>query len=164
MTSPATIPGVTPANPYGQDFALVLVNGQLDFTPTMQLATGRALLIQSLISRQTTPTGSVIDCPNDCFDVRDWIGEGKTPAQLNQLGTSVTNELLKDQRVLSCQVKATFNYATSQLFLAESFTSGYGPFSFVLAVNNVTGALLLQNLAAPIVTPSGSTGSDWPYR
>lgn len=163
MTSPATIPGVTPSNPYGQDFAIVLVNGVLDFTPTMTLATGRALLVQSLISRQTTPTGSVIDCPNDCFDVRDWIGEGKTPAQINQLGTSVTNELLKDQRVLSCQVVATFNYATGMLSLAESFTSSYGPFSFVLAVNQVTGALLLQNLSSPITFPSGSTGADWPY-
>lgn len=163
MTNPVTIPGVTPSNPYGQDFRIVLVNGVLDFTPTMTLATGRDLLVQSLICRQTTATGSVIDCPNDCFDVRDWIGEGRTVSQLNQLGTSVQNELLKDQRVLSCRVQATFNFATSQLFLAESFTSSYGPFSFVLAVNQVTGALLLQNLSSPITFPSGSTGSVSPF-
>lgn len=158
-----TIPGVTASNPYGQDFRIVLVNGVLDFVPTMTLATGRDLLVQSLICRQTTPTGSVIDCPNDCFDVRDWIGEGKTPAQINQLGTSVTNELLKDQRVLSCQVVSTYNFSTNMLSLAESFTSSYGPFSFVLAVNNVTGALLLQNLSSPITWPTGSTGSVSPF-
>ena len=159
----SNIPGVTTTNPYGQDFALVLTNGVLDFQPTMGLATGRALLIQSLISRQTTAQGSVIDCPNDCFDVRDWIGEGKTPSQFNQLATSVQNELLKDQRVLSCVVTATFNFATSMLSLAEAFTTSLGPFSFVLSVNNVTGALLLQNLQQPITTPAGSTGSVSPF-
>lgn len=158
-----TIPGVNGANPFGQDFALVLTNGVLDFQPSMGLSSGRSLLIQSLLSRQTTGQGTVIDCPNDCFDVRDWISEGMTPAQLNQLGTSVSNELLKDQRLLSALVKAAYNFSTAQLNLSEAFQSAYGPFSFVLSVNQVTGALLLQNLSQPISIPAGSTGSDWPY-
>jgi len=157
------IPGTSRSNPYGQDFAIVLVNGVLDFQPTMGLATGRTLLVQSLICRQTTPTGSVIDCPNDCFDVRDWISEGMTVAQIAQLGTSVSNELLKDQRLLTATVNTSFNFSTSVLTLQESFTSSYGPFSFTLSIDNVTGALLLQNLSSPIVTPAGSTGSVSPF-
>lgn len=159
----STIPGVTASNPYGQDFALVLQNGVLDFLPSMGLATGRQLLIQSLLSRQTTYTGSVLDCPNDCFDVRDWISEGMTPAQLSNLGTYVTNELMKDQRVRSATVKATYNASTSQLFLAESVVSSYGPFSFVLAVTNLTVQMLDQNLAAPIALTTGSTGATSPF-
>src|SRR5271154_1730693 len=103
VTNP-TIPGVTPTNPYGQDFAIVIVGGVLDFLPTMGLATGRTLLQQSLICRQTTPTGSVVDCPNDCFDVRDWISEGMTAQQLAQIGTTISNELMKDQRVSMANV------------------------------------------------------------
>lgn len=161
MTQPAFgIPGVTPTNPYGQDFAIVLVNGVLDFLPTMGTTTGRTLLVQSIICRQTTPTGSVIDCPNDCFDVRDWISEGMTTAQLANLGTAVSNELQKDTRLTSVYVAATFNFATGQLSLAEKFTSGYGPFSFTLAISQVTGALLLQNLSTPIANVAGSTGSN----
>ena len=162
MTSPASIPGVTPSNPYGQDFAIVLNGGVLDFLPTMGLQTGRALLTQSLICRQTTPTGSVIDCPNDAFDVRDWISEGMTLAQLSQLGTSVSNELMKDQRVGSAIVQASYSLATSQVILNEAITSLYGPFSFVLGVNTVTGALLLQNLSSPITIPTGSVANFVP--
>ena len=50
MTQPAPIPGVTSTNPYGQDFAIILVNGVLDFQPTMGIVIGRALLAQSLTS------------------------------------------------------------------------------------------------------------------
>jgi hypothetical protein len=158
-----SIPGVTATNPYGQDFAIVLINGVLDFQPTMGLATGRTLLAQSLICRQTTPVGSVLDCPNDCFDIRDWISEGMTPAQISRLSQAVTNEILKDQRVTAANVQATFNVGTGKIVLTEQVSSGYGPFSFVLAVSNVTVELLSQNLSSPIVTPTGSTGSVSPF-
>jgi hypothetical protein len=158
-----SIPGVTASNPYGQDLAIVLTNGVLDFQPTMGLATGRALLAQSLICRQTTPVGSVLDCPNDCFDVRDWISEGMTQSQLARLGQAVTNELLKDQRVTAANVQATYNVSTGKITLTEAIASGYGPFSFVLAVSSVTVELLSQNLSSPIVTPTGSTGSVSPF-
>jgi hypothetical protein len=154
-----SIPGVTATNPYGQDFAIVLTNGVLDFQPTMGLATGRALLAQSLICRQTTSVGSVLDCPNDCLDIRDWISEGMTPAQLSRLGQVVTNEILKDQRVTAANIKAAYNTANNQVILTEQIASGYGPFSFVLAVSNVTVQLLDQNLSSPIVTPTGSIGN-----
>jgi len=158
VTNP-TIPGVTPTNPYGQDFAIVIVGGVLDFLPTMGLATGRTLLQQSLICRQTTPTGSVVDCPNDCFDVRDWISEGMTAQQLAQIGTTISNELMKDQRVSMANVTATYSIQTAKLTLTEQITSLYGPFSFVLAVGSVTVELLNQNLSSPIQITIGSTGS-----
>jgi hypothetical protein len=163
MTQPAVIPGVTAINPYGQDFAIVIVNGVLDFQPTMGLVQGRALLAQSLVCRQTTPVGSVLDCPNDCFDVRDWISEGMTQAQLSRLGTAVTNELLKDQRVSSANVQATYNAGTGKITLTEQVTSLYGPFALVLAVSAVTVELLSQNLPSPIPLTTGSTGSVSPF-
>jgi hypothetical protein len=158
-----SIPGVTSSNPYGQDFALVLQNGVVDFQSNMGVTQGRALLAQSLICRQTTPAGSVIDCPNDAFDVRDWISEGMTTDQLSKLSQAVTNELLKDQRVTSAIITATFNFHTGQLILTEAIQSGYGPFSFVLAVSQVTVELLNQNLAQPLALPAGSTGATSPF-
>jgi hypothetical protein len=53
--------------------------------------------------------------------------------------------------------------ATNKLVLTEQIASGYGPFSFVLAVSNVTVELLSQNLSSPIVTPTGSTGLVSPF-
>jgi hypothetical protein len=140
---------MTQPDPFGVDFWIgPNASGQMDFDTTMRTVTGRDLLSQSLLCRQTTPTGSVIDNPQDCFDVRDWVSEGMTQAQLAALSQTITNELLKDQRVLDVQVKVAFNFATSRLDITEAFQSSYGPFTLTLSVSNVTVQLLNANLPA----------------
>jgi hypothetical protein len=152
MTQPSTgyvAPGSAP-NPYGIEFWLGFIPGPgstvIDADPTMRVATGRQLLVQSLLCRQTTPVGSVIDCPNDCLDIRDSLSDGMTAADIMALASTVQNELQKDQRVISATVTGTFMNST--LTLVESIQSGYGPFQLVLSVSGVTVQLLNANLPA----------------
>jgi hypothetical protein len=135
-------------SPYGTDlgtFPNPAANGAIDLDPGMIECTGRTLLAQSLVRRQTTPTGSVIDCPNDCLDLRGWLSNGLTQSQIQAQAGVIKTELLKDERVLDAQVQLTYNFATQTLVIVENITSGYGPFSMTLTVNAVTVTVLMSN-------------------
>src|ERR1700691_1066598 len=104
MTQPYPFP-TPPPSPYGIEFWIGFAPANnataagysiLDADPAMRTTTGRQLLVQSLLCRQTTPRGSVIDCPNDCIDLRDYVAAGMTPSQIVQLYGTIQNELLKD--------------------------------------------------------------------
>ena len=143
-------------NPFGIEFWIGLAPGPnvnagntvLDADPSMRTTTGRQLLIQSLLCRQTTPTGSVIDCPNDCINLIDYVSEGMTPTAIHQLFGTIQTELLKDQRVVSAFVTGDYSFQTSTLRINEAIQSSYGPFSLVLAVSNVSVTILNANLLA----------------
>jgi hypothetical protein len=149
MTQPAP-------NPFGIDFWIGFAPGPnknagntiLDADPSMRTTTGRQLLIQSLLCRQTTPRGSVIDCPNDCINIIDYVSAGMTPAAITQLYGTIQTELLKDQRVTSAIVTGSYSFQTSGLTINEAIQSSYGPFTLVLAVSSVTVTLLNANLLA----------------
>jgi hypothetical protein len=145
-----------PPLPFGIDFWIGPAPGPVGFTgnpqllldgdPSLRTVTGRALLAQSLLCRQSTSRGSVIDCPNDCLDLRDYLGAGMTPAQVLALYGTIQAELLKDQRVTQVSVNGSYSFQTSILTLNEAITSSYGPFTLVLNVSQVTVQLLNANL------------------
>lgn len=140
-----------PSSPFGTDFWIGgAPNGILDGDASLRLTSGRALLAQRLLCRQSTPRGSVIDCPNDCIDLRDSLSQGMTVAQISSLGAVIRAELLKDEQVVDAQVSGTFSFQTSVLTLTEAIQSSYGPFTMVLAVSAVTVQLLNANLSTPI--------------
>jgi hypothetical protein len=139
-------------NPYGTDLGTypnAAANGAIDLDLGMSEVTGRTLLAQSLVRRQTTPPGSVIDSPNDCLDVRGWVSAGATQQQLNALAGNLKSELLKDERVTAVTVTVSFNQATMTLTIDEQVTSSYGPFTLTLAVSQVTLSLLIENGGPP---------------
>jgi hypothetical protein len=125
---------MTIANPYGTDMAITNQGGILDLEPTMREVSGLPVLAQSLVMRQTTPTGSVIAVPNDCFDVRSWVSKGMTLAEINGLGPRVAVELQKDERVSAATVTSSFTLTTSTLVLTESIQSSLGPFTLTLTL------------------------------
>ena len=108
--------------------------GEIDVDPTGLVATGIQVLAQRLVLRQTTPLGSVVDCPNDCFDVHDWISSGQTDGQLAQLPSTIQAELLKDQQVLAVVVQVTYTPQNATLRVVENIQSAFGPFSLTLNV------------------------------
>jgi hypothetical protein len=135
MTSPAP-------SPYGSCLAtLPDAAGNLDLTPDMRLATGRDVLSQSLVRRQTTPRGSVLTSPNDCIDVRQFISTGMTTSQLHALASSIRTELLKDTRVITCQVDLTYNPTNNVVTIKEPIQSSLGPFTLTLTLT--AGSILV---------------------
>ena len=140
-----------PAPAFGSTLAMnTNLNGEWDCDPTGRMATGRDVLAQRLVSRQLTTLGSVIDCPNDCFDINDWLSANMTDGQVAQLPGQIHTELLKDQEVQSLTVTVNYNPATSTLVLTENIISGYGPFSLTITVTP-------GNVAALVGTIQGST-------
>lgn len=139
-----------PAPAFGSTLAMCTnLNGEWDCDPTGRMATGRDVLSQRLINRQTTPLGSVIDSPNDCFDVSDWLSASMTDGQVAQLPGQIHTELLKDQEVQSLTVTVNYNPATSTLILTENIISGYGPFSLTITVTPGNVSALVGQIVGP---------------
>lgn len=121
--------------PYGTCLAtLPDASGVIDLTPDMRKASGRDVLSQSLIRRQTTPRGSVLTSPNDCVDLRQLLSAGMSQAQLQATASALRAELLRDQRVNACQVSITVNTATGATTINEQIQSSLGPFTLVLTL------------------------------
>lgn len=135
------------SNYFGSDLWLGIgSNGLLDIDVTMRETSGIQVLAQSLVMRQMTPTGSSIGNPDECIDVRSFLSYGMTQAQIQQIGAVVQQQLLRDQRVKSAIVKATWDTSTSQLTLVENVVSSAGPFTLTLSVSQVTLTLLLNGV------------------
>lgn len=141
--TPSTI---LPPNPFGTDlFVGPNAAGTLDLDPVGRLVSGRDVLSQRLICRQTTPRGTVIDVPNSCFDVRGWMSQGLTSTQLSQLAGNIKAELMQDEGVTSAAVTVNYNTETSKLVIVESIESTYGPLKLTLTIDKLTGQLLVSD-------------------
>ena len=128
-----------PNNPWGSDLWIgPNADGVLDLDPSGRVVTGLPVLIQSVIMRQTTPTGSLIGAPDECFDLRSFVSTGMTATQIQSLQSFITSQLLRDQRVTSAQVQANFNFGTSTLTVTEVIGSSLGPFTLTLSVGQAS--------------------------
>ncbi len=137
MTQPAQLP-------CGSCLAtLPNAQGQIDLTPDMQIATGRQVIAQSLVRRQTTPRGSVLTSPNDCLDIRQMISQGVTQSQLQAYASSLRTELLRDQRVLSANVQISYDPVKNVTTITENVQTSAGPFTLTLALTANTIAAIL---------------------
>ena len=131
-------------NIYGTCMATVAMGGAIDIAPGV-LATGLDVLAQSLVRRQMTPRGSALDAPNDGIDVRTLIKTGMTQTEVSQIPGTIRNELLRDQRVRSCTVTATFNQVTNTMTIVENIQSAVGPFTLTLLVSQVSVTAILNS-------------------
>jgi hypothetical protein len=134
------------ASPYGTDVWIgPNAQGILDLDPSLREVSGIDVLIQSVVMRQTTPTGSAIDAPDDCFDLRGFISKGLSVARLGQIKGMITAQLLRDPRILSVAVAVSFSFQTSIMTIVETIRSSIGPFTLTLKVSAVT----VQQLISP---------------
>jgi hypothetical protein len=133
---------MTQPNIFGRDLASVWTATGPDLDSGFTEATGIPVLIQRLIRRITTPHGSVQGCPNDCIDVRNYLGAGITNADAQAIQSQIQTEWLRDQGVLSVQVTAQYNSTTNTLIIKGSGMSADGPFSLTLEVSRVTVDIL----------------------
>lgn len=124
-------------NPFGTDLqSLPDKNGVIDLDPGMLEGTGRILLSQSIVRRFTTRRASVIDAPNDCINIRDFLSDGLTQAQIAQIGKTLEKECEQDQRVLKADVSVQYLFQTKALIINMSIQSSDGPFSLTLSLIN----------------------------
>lgn len=134
-----------PASPFGVTIPMAVNQfGEWDIDPTGRTVSGRDVLSQRLINRQTTPQGTCIDAPNDCLDVRDLLSDGLTVSGIKRLPALLSTELLKDQGVLGCNVQVSYNAATSTLTIVEQIQSAFGPFSLTLSVTSANVSVLVS--------------------
>ena len=138
---------------YGTDLAWGLVTVTLPFPdgstrmlqvndvdPNFAEVSGRACLAQALARRLITPRLGLIDDPDYGLDVRDWLNDDVTPAEIAKIGRLVEAELLKDERVVRAAASVTF--VTGVLTITASITDGAGTFRLVLAVSELSAKLL----------------------
>lgn len=122
---------------YGTD-----LDGVTDLSPTMAEASGLHMLAQALVRRLITPRGTLIDDANYGYDIRDFLGDDLSPADVGRIGSGVDQELIKDERVLSSQTTVT-PLSTYVLTISTVVTPSQGPsFQLVAAVSAVTVTLL----------------------
>lgn len=120
---------------FGQSFACVT-----DLRPNFGVVTGRRLLAEAVARRITTPRGQLIDDPDYGLDVREWLNDAMTPAQIQRLPALVDAELQKDERIVASTTEATF--VNSTLHLTVTIDDGDGPFPLTIAVSALTVELL----------------------
>jgi hypothetical protein len=125
-----------PPTDFGTD--LLCLN---DLDPRFATVSGVANLKQALLHRLQTPRGTLFyDSPDGStygIDLRDYLSSQQTPSLARQMQSDVQAEVMKDQRVQSCQVQVTTPTPGAYKVTIAGLASG-GPFSMVLAVNNLT--------------------------
>ncbi len=112
--------------------------GVLDLTGGT--STGRQALSEALAKRLITEQGTLIDDPDYGFDLTAYINEAIDDRALSEISGRVGNEMLKDDRVLSCSVVVSF--IGGVLVIAATIVDRVGPFALTLTVDEVTVSIL----------------------
>jgi hypothetical protein len=124
---------------FGSDVSTTL-NGDLD--PTFAVITGSQVLAEALFRRLTQPRGGLLSDPNYGIDVRDTLNGAYSEADIARLKSDIERECEKDERVVTAQSDVAFVAITGELRITVSVGTAQGPFTLVLAVNNVTATLI----------------------
>lgn len=123
---------------YGLDIAMNSTATGMD--PMLGTVSGRRCLSEALARRLQTPLGRLIDDPNYGYDLTSELGDDLGPGDLARIASQAASECLKDERVIGCTGTATLAEGTMTVGLVV--VDGKGPFRLVLAVSDVTVALL----------------------
>ena len=117
------------------------LSGISDLDPAMLEVSGRTGLAQAIARRLITPRGRLIDDPNYGFDLTGRVGNDLGPRDIAILESGIEAECLKDERVITADVTVVLG-AGGILTVSIGLQDGAGPFTLVLAVSDVTVALL----------------------
>lgn len=116
---------------YGLDLACVD-----DLDADMTEVTGRRVLAEALARRLSTPRGGLIDDPNYGTDVRGYLNDDLSKADIARIGAAVDAECRKDERVLRTTTQVGF--VSGALTLSIQVVDLSGPFRLVLGVTDVS--------------------------
>ncbi len=127
---------------YGSDISVVA-----DIDLTGRIVTGKRLVAEAIARRLMTPRGGLIGDPHYGYDVSQFLNDDMSPADLAAMVSSITEECLKDERVLGAEVLyeiETVDASRTQQLLTLTITLEIsdGTFDLVLGVDDVGVALL----------------------
>lgn len=117
--------------------------GLIDLDPTFALATGRVALAQSIGRWVTTRRGVlgwIGDDPDACLDTKDLLGSDADTSSTFRIEAQVQAEVMRDERVRACDVRATIT--DGLLTLSLRLVDADGPFRMVIAVSSLTIEML----------------------
>lgn len=114
------------------------IAGLDDIDPTMPTVEGRRCLIQSIARRLITPRGGLWYDPDYGYDLRQYLSGITVSA--GAIASGVEAEAEKDERVEQASASVVFSGRVLTVRLAIS--DSQGPFSFSLAIDQVTATIL----------------------
>lgn len=117
------------------------LSGVADLDPSGAMVSGRSCLSQAIARRLTTPRGRLIDDANYGLDLRAFLNDDLSPADLGRIKALAEAECLKDERVRAATVTFTLP-ASGVAVVTLVIQDGTGPFNLVLSVNAVTVTVL----------------------
>ena len=129
---------------YGTDIAMLFnPDGTTDLDPGFGLVTGVRVIAQALICRFNTPV--LFYAPGDSVDVRQWLGRGLTPADIQRIQVQLEAQALQEEAVQ----RATATVAPTPgkpgwWTINVACVSSAGPFTLVLAAS--AAAVVLDSL------------------
>ena len=106
----------------------------------MAEVSGRMCAVQAWARRLITPRASLVDDPNYGYDLSDYIDADVTEQEIKEIQGGVDEELVKDERCLSCASTVTF--LSGKLRVVAVCVDADGPFKLTLEVTNVTVEVL----------------------
>jgi hypothetical protein len=114
---------------------------------TARFSRGPRLVAEACFRRLTTARGMLQggeDEDDYGLDLEDLIGTVSTPAEVAALPSRIQNELLKDERLLSCVAKVTSTTSGPSTTWNIDITgqTAEGPFTLTIGVSGVTVDLL----------------------
>ncbi len=77
------------------------------------------------------------------MDIRSWLNTDLTTTEIAGLENAISDEILKDERIVSVVVDATYSFATAVLEVEiNALKSDGAPFRLVLRVSSLTVDIL----------------------
>ena len=144
-----SLPGPQYQYPYGTDLACVLqADGSIDLDPGMGECSGPTLLVQRVIRRITTPRGSVVDCPNDCIDIRNYLRSGVLASTPTNLQIQLQQELAKEPGLTAVAVGVKYVIQTATLTITINATTSYGPLALIINLVGNGATTTIANINA----------------
>jgi hypothetical protein len=125
-------------SPYGWDLSCVN-----DLDPAMIEVGGNTVLAQALSRRLLTPHGTLCDDADYGYDLGQFIGADLSASDIGQIQGNIVKELLKDERVKSCQATVIYSAATSILTATIQVGGASGPFQFVLTISQLAASVVV---------------------
>lgn len=127
-----------------------------DFPAGFELASGRRNLAYACARRLDTRRGSLIRDDDYGEDMREELNAEVEEYDLRQIESKARAELLKEPRVESVNVDATYNFSRQSLDLSITIDDGDGPFTFILSISTLTIDLLFDG-EPPMVVAAAPT-------